>query len=219
MTDSLSVLEPESLSVEAEGWQQRKSVQTRVAILEAAVKCLAEHGYARTTTQMIAKTAGVSRGAMLHHYATKQELISAVIEFTCYRRMERFMGGIQGLSEPERVEQSAGFELYWDSLQTPEFEAYLELSVAARTDADLADIFIPAARRFLDIERRETARMFPEWADKLDLLELASDLTVGALQGLYLNRHLWEPRERRRTLRKFVGQVVNALRDGEITPP
>jgi len=70
MATGLAVLEPEGLDSHGQGWQQRKSIQTRIAILEAAIDCLERQGYARTTTQMIAQTARISRGAMLHHYAT-----------------------------------------------------------------------------------------------------------------------------------------------------
>ena len=75
----LAPLEPDGLGAEGQTWQQRKSVQTRIAILEAAIDCLQRHGYGRTTTQLIAEMAGISRGAMLHHYATKQDLIASVI--------------------------------------------------------------------------------------------------------------------------------------------
>src|SRR5579859_7872919 len=118
---SLSQLEPEGLAAEGPGWQQRKSALTRTTILEAAIDCLEKYGYARTTTQLIAQTAGISRGAMLHHYATKQELIASVIDYTVYKRMESFMQRIKDLTDAERVEEQAGIELYWQSVQTREF--------------------------------------------------------------------------------------------------
>src|SRR5271169_5670622 len=93
----LAQLEPERLDAEGQGWQQRKSVQTRVAILEAAIDCLEKHGYRRTTTQVIAEIAGDSRGAMLHHYATRQDLIAAVIDYTMYKRMEVFIADVRAL--------------------------------------------------------------------------------------------------------------------------
>src|SRR5579859_4164701 len=133
----LAQLEPEGLDAEGQSWQQRKSVQTRVTILEAAIDCLQKHGYARTTTQLIAEMAGISRGAMLHHYATKQDLIASVIDYTFYKRMESFIERIKALSEPQRVQEQAGIELYWQSVLTREFAAYLELMVAARTDPEL----------------------------------------------------------------------------------
>ena len=53
---------------EALGWQAQKSASTRTQIIEAAIKCFIECGYSRTTTTLIAEKAGLSRGAMLHHF-------------------------------------------------------------------------------------------------------------------------------------------------------
>ena len=80
---------------------------------EAAIDCLAKHGYARTTTQLIAQVAEISRGAMLHHYATKQELIAAVIDYTFYKRMEIFTSGVSSLTEEQRIRDITGVERYW----------------------------------------------------------------------------------------------------------
>lgn len=210
----LSLLEPAGLAGGDAGWQQRKSAQTRVAVLEAAIDCLAEHGYANTTTQLIAQKAVISRGAMLHHYATKQELIESVIDYTFFKRMQRFVADIEALSEEERVREQAGLERYWQSLLTREFEAYLELMVAARTDAELRAIFEPKARRYDVVWRKQVASIFPEWGDRPEELLLAVDFSQATLEGLLLNRAIWEPRERRVRVRRLVDAVVLALREG-----
>ena len=54
-----------------EGWQAKKSAMTREAILEAAIHCIIDHGYAQTTTSLIADHANVSRGAMTHHFPSR----------------------------------------------------------------------------------------------------------------------------------------------------
>ena len=61
------------------GWQAQKSASTRELIIEAAIKCLVELGYARTTTTVIAEKAGLSRGAMLHHFPSKLGIIRAAV--------------------------------------------------------------------------------------------------------------------------------------------
>ncbi len=219
MENGLATLEPDGLDAEGQGWQQRKSIQTRVAILEAAIDCLEQRGYARTTTQMIAQTAQISRGAMLHHYATKQDLVGAVIDYTFYKRLEKFIARINGLSEKERVNENAGIEVLWQSLLTKEYAAYLELAVAARTDPELRDIFLPKARRFVEVERETNLKAFPEWADKLADYELARDFCAAAMEGLLLNREVWDDRNRRVKLRALISQTVLALRDGRLNVP
>lgn len=215
----LADLEPKGLDAEGQGWQQRKSIQTRLAILDAAIECLERCGYARVTTPMIAATAQISRGAMLHHYATKLELVEAVIDYTFFKRMEQFVARISELSEVQRVREQAGIELYWESILTREYAAYLELAIAARTDEELRAIFLPKARRFVEIEREAVLRAFPEWADKLPLYELAMDFCIAAMEGLLLNRDVWQDRNRRVLLRAFISQAILALRDGQIAPP
>jgi AcrR family transcriptional regulator len=210
----LAMLEPAGMAGEDDGWQKRKSAQTRVAILDAAVDCLAAHGYARTTTQLIAQTANISRGAMMHHYATKQELIDSVIDYTFFKRMQAFTVDVQSLSDRERVRDQAGIELFWQSLQTREYEAYLELAIAARTDAELREMFEPKARRFDVLWRRQVTNIFPEWLGKEDRLILASDFCQATMEGLWLNRRIWEPRSRRITLRRLVSDVILSIRDG-----
>jgi AcrR family transcriptional regulator len=175
---------------------------------------LATQGYARTTTQLIAQTANISRGAMMHHYATKQDLIDSVIDYTFFKRMEVFGNEIKRLSDRERVEEQAGIELFWQTLLTREYQAYLELSVAARTDAELRAIFEPKARRFDALWRQQTVKLFPEWADKQDKLLIAIDFCQAAMEGLLMNRSIWEPRERRIALRKMVSDAILSLRKG-----
>lgn len=217
--DPLAQLAPEGLELEGQGWQQRKSAQTRIAILEAAIDCLQTHGYSRTTTQLIAETAGISRGAMLHHYATRQELIASLIDYVFYKRMEGFLARINALSEGERVQQHAGIELYWRSLLTREFAAAMQLGIAARTDPELSEILIPKHRRYDQIERNTVLQAFPEWQDKPELYGLAMDFCIAAMEGLLLNRDVWDDRRRRRAFRALISNVITMIRVGQIVPP
>ena len=218
VAEGLAALEPQGLDTEGQGWQQRKSIQTRIAILEAAIDCLERQGYAHTTTQMIAQTARISRGAMLHHYATKQDLVGAVIDYTFFRRMEQFLARIAELTDDQRRRQE-GIELYGQSVLTREYAAYLELSVAARTDPELKEIFLPKARRFVQVEREAVLEAFPEWQDKLPVFELAMDFCIAAMEGLLLNREVWDDRARRVLLRAFIGETLLALREGRLEMP
>lgn len=60
--------------------QEERSTETRLRLLEATLECLYEDGAARTSTNHIAARAGVSRGALTHHYASKEQLIVAAME-------------------------------------------------------------------------------------------------------------------------------------------
>ena len=66
--------------------QQQRSRSTQHRLLDAAVDCLVERGWAGTTTTLVADRARVSRGAQLHHYRTKSALLIAAVEHLAERR-------------------------------------------------------------------------------------------------------------------------------------
>src|SRR5437764_1294066 len=61
--------------------QADRSRETKRKLMEATVDCLVERGWAGTTTVLVAERAGVSRGAQLHHFRTRGELVAAAVEY------------------------------------------------------------------------------------------------------------------------------------------
>ncbi len=214
MAEIVRSLEPSGMAEESASWQERKSARTRVALLEAAVDCLAEVGYARTTTQLVAARAKISRGAMLHHYTTKSALIENVIDYVVFKRMKTFYSAIAALSEEDRVARNKGVEIYWSSLQTPEYEAFFELNVASRTDAELRAVFEPKALAFDKLWFAQLPTFFPEWAGMPEKLSVARDFVVTVLEGLWLNRQIMSERSRRIAVRELLVKVLADLREG-----
>jgi len=116
-------------------WQQTKSQNTRNAILDAAIRCFYRFGYNNTTTEKIANEAGVSRGAMLHHFPSRADLIKAAVLHLNDKRLELFKreeSTVQSDATHSRVEE--GIDTYWRQLNTPYFVVFHELQIAARTD-------------------------------------------------------------------------------------
>ncbi|MBV9832442.1 MAG: helix-turn-helix transcriptional regulator, partial [Marmoricola sp.] len=52
----------------------------RQRLLDATIECLVEHGWSGTSTTLVSQRAGVSRGAQLHHFPTKNDLVVAAVE-------------------------------------------------------------------------------------------------------------------------------------------
>jgi AcrR family transcriptional regulator len=196
-------------------WQQRKSAQTRLRLIEAAVECLVEGGYVGLSTAAVAVRCKVSRGTMHHHFATRLALVAAVVEHVFYQRMrsylESYFTALRGGSEELLVEIAC--EQHWHSVQSREYAAYLELAVAARTDADLEACFAPAAQRFDEVWTSEMIEAFPEWRAHWDAFKLASDFTLAAHMGLLLHAPTFGSGERVERVRDLIAGVVRSLYD------
>lgn len=157
--------------------QEQRSATTRASLLDATIDTLVEEGYAATTTTAIAERAGVSRGAQLHHYPTKADLVAAAIEHLATKLLDQFAAATDELAESERVDFV--IDALWSSFSAPLLPAWIELSVAARTDADL--------RRRLHGVARRVREAIVERADSVDAL-LVVTMTLCLLEGLTLER-------------------------------
>ncbi|MFE3545412.1 TetR/AcrR family transcriptional regulator [Nocardia sp. NPDC059177] len=117
--------------------QGQRSSAMRARLLDATIDCLVDYGYAGTTTPRVAERAGVTRGAQLHHFGAKHDLVVAAINHLAQRRVTA------ALSEVTQVRAGAdpvgaALEFLWDLHQGPLFVATVELWVAGRTDPALA---------------------------------------------------------------------------------
>jgi AcrR family transcriptional regulator len=118
--------------------QSERSRAMRQRLLEATVECLVEHGWSGTSTTLVSQRAGVSRGAQLHHYPTKNDLVLAAIDHLSTTREDEMRARVAALPEgPGRTRQVLG--MLAELFTGPLFVAATELWVAARTDAKLRE--------------------------------------------------------------------------------
>ena len=139
---------------------QQRAVETRAALLDAALECLVELGYAATSTPEIASRAGVSRGAQLHHFPTKAGLLAAAVDRLLERRLSEFRKAFADLP-PGTDELSAAVDVLWSMFEGPTFAAWAELWMAARTDPELAAVVVDLDRRFSDEALAIYMEIFP----------------------------------------------------------
>ncbi|MBV7245104.1 MULTISPECIES: TetR/AcrR family transcriptional regulator [Streptomyces] len=110
--------------------KQDRSRATRQRLLEAAVACLAEHGWAGSTVSVVAERAGVSRGAAQHHFPTREDLFTGAVEYVAEERS----AALRALPVQGRAEVVAALV---DLYTGPLFRAALQLWVAASNEAQL----------------------------------------------------------------------------------
>lgn len=167
--------------------QAARTAATRAQLLDATIECLSELGYARTTTSEIAERAGVSRGAQLHHFPTKAELVITAVDHLFARRHEEFVAAIAAL--PAGADRAAAaIDLLWKMVSGPTFFAWLELAVAARTDPDLRDSVASLSRRFMDVVRTTFPQLFPPPAQPNAFYEVAPMFVFALMDGLAVNQ-------------------------------
>jgi AcrR family transcriptional regulator len=116
--------------------QEERTRAMRARLLEATVELLVEKGYAGTSTTLVSERAGVSRGAQLHHFPTKQDLVVAAVQHVTDVRGSELAAAAQNLPTGNRRTRAV-LQVLGDHFTSPVFTAALELWVAARTDPEL----------------------------------------------------------------------------------
>jgi len=158
--------------------QAERTATTRAALLAATVDTLVERGYRGTTTSDVARRAGVSYGALLHHYPTKADLLCAAVAHLLDQRIGEFRKAMADLP-PETVTRDAAIDVLWTMFSGPTFTAWLELWLAARTDPELTPAVEAVDREFSSTSVELFRELFP------DESAAAPDLPVTAVATLF----------------------------------
>ncbi len=167
--------------------REERGAATRERLLQAAVDSLYEKGYVATTTVEVCKRAKAPRGTLLHHFGTKTELVVAAAEYIFELRLDEFRQAIGALPPNERHARVV-IDLLWTIISGPTFYAWLELTVAARTDPELRAALVSFQRRF---EPRTTQAYYELFPHKTvgDANERATkDFGFALLNGLAIDR-------------------------------
>jgi AcrR family transcriptional regulator len=156
--------------------QGERSAATQRRLLDAAVAALYEKGYGGTTTMEVQQRAGVSRGALLHHYSSRTDLMVAAVEHLTRERIAEVISLVRSQAPEEgRVEWAVN--VLWETFQGPLFTASLELWLAARNDHELLAALLPQERILGQTIRSMAADLFgselsskPGFPEALELL-------------------------------------------------
>ena len=162
--------------------QSDRTANTRAAILEATVALLGERGYAGTSTRLAAERAGVSLGALQHHFRTKAELSAEAMQYVTEKQAREFVAATPPAGDEfERYEEI--LDRLWIVFRGPSFAAGVEIQMAARTDTDLQE---PVRQLHENSERviQESAlELLPGMASSPEFTAFFQ-LTLASLRGL-----------------------------------
>jgi AcrR family transcriptional regulator len=172
--------------------QAERREATRTALLDASIECLVEEGYANTTTRRIAERAGVTPGALQHHFASKAELLGQAIRHVRKAFGEEMLahGPPEAPSIRARCEQL--LDRMWEVHRGAFFQASTELLVAARTDDDLRATLVELQHETAQLNVLAARILYPEMADQPGFAQII-DTGQAAIRGLALRAFVDAP--------------------------
>jgi len=168
--------------VRATRTQGERSAAMQKRLLDAAVASLVEKGYAGTTTLEVQQRAGVSRGALLHHYNSRADLMVAAVEHLSRNRVAEVLSTTTEAPPKERRTEWA-VQVLWRTFEGPLYAAALELWVAARHDPELRAALQPQERILGQAIRSMATDLFGAGAGGSPAFAEALDLVIDAMRG------------------------------------
>jgi AcrR family transcriptional regulator len=156
----------------------------RARLMDATVELLVERGFNGTSTTLVSERAGVSRGAQLHHFPTKNDLVVAAVEHLTEKRGAEFAAAARKLPDGAKRTRAV-LQVLGDHFTSPVFTAALELWVAARTDETLLAAVAPLEQRVGREVHRLTVELLGADESKPGVRELVQ-ATLDLVRGLGL---------------------------------
>lgn len=156
----------------------------RRRLLNSAIETLHDRGYAAASTTEILRRAKVSRGAMLHHFPTKVDLMLATAFHILELQTSRYRDALALIADPR--ERFLGItRIVWRALREPTGMALLELLMATRSDPELGRRFPAVGRQFEAVHEEEMRQLAADIGlNNSDALKQMIDVVLGAMRGL-----------------------------------
>lgn len=113
--------------------QRERSESMQKRVMDATLYCIGQKGYQCTSLQDIAQAAGISRGAITHHFTCKLELCAAAIRYFVEWRQAVVA---KAMASRRCASQACRLEALWDTFLDV-FPITLEIMIALRSDREL----------------------------------------------------------------------------------
>lgn len=194
--------------------QLDRSRTARERLLAAAIDVLIRSGYNGLTTKEVARCAGMSNGALMHHFGSKEELVVAATAWVYQAASDR---GRQVANTAAAAQQPIeGFitdclSVYFDW----PFIAALEVIVVARTDPALMARILPVMEEYRDTVNASWLSVFEESGMAIDQARVVLDLTLNVVRGMALNG-MWRKNEQlyKQQLQEWVSILAASIVPG-----
>jgi AcrR family transcriptional regulator len=136
-----------SIPAAARRTQEERSDETQSLLQQATLRLLLEQGYGRLTTSEVAHLAGVSKGALTHHFANKEDLVVRSIA----HQLEEVTASLRRFAE-SGTERALGsdeiIDYLWDMMAGGLFYVTMEYLPEARHNEGFRERLVPIVRQF-----------------------------------------------------------------------
>lgn len=170
--------------------QAERSEETRTRILKAAANLIRKRGYARFRTAEVAEEAGLSRGAQLHHFPTKDALVVATLEFVFEQAQVLSRRRAAAVNRPRDLIEAV-IEDAREFFFSEHFKVAIDIVLSTSTNQSVR-------KQILEISRKARRPVETAWTEALASngvpAQLASDivaLSLSLVRGMAL-RTLWD---------------------------
>jgi len=166
--------------------QEERSTATRAKLIRATIECIRERGYGSTRTSDIAERTGMTRGALQYHFATKPDLLLAVVASVSEEVLEHLRVAAQEKgSIRERVETT--LQQIWDVYRSPGYHVVIEVLTATRSDEKLRKTLDPYTYGIEEMLREWWASFFSDADVPPNRIEAMRHMVRSALRGMAIS--------------------------------
>jgi AcrR family transcriptional regulator len=188
--------------------QAQRRAATRGALLDAAIECLIEQGYAGLTTRKVAERAGVSQGTQMHYFPTRARFVAEAITHVAFKLAAelREQDGRRRRSDRRRLEEL--LDHVWEIHTGPIFQATTELWVAARTDSEIRAVMDDVTEDVTRLIGEAATELFPELMARPRARDLL-DMSMATMRGFALLRFTGDPGDVERRWRRARAHLLD----------
>lgn len=185
------MMRPDDLSLAVKNKPRRtqevRSKEARTKLIGAAIALICEKGFARTTMAEIASVAGLTRGAIQHHFRGREELLAAIL----LEVEERVIESFSAASPTPDIPLEKRIDILIDNLgevcRSNAYLAAIDITCCSRSDPALRDALRQSVRRSADHFRLLWQRTFGTEISE-DTISECRRVVVAVSRGLVMSR-------------------------------
>ena len=190
--------------------QKSRSNSTINKILQATIDTIYEAGFHNTTTSRISLKAGVSRGALLHHFPRKEILIAEAVRFMLRKEIEEIERLAKNVTK-KRLSIDEFVDILWEHFSGPLFMTTMDYLAASRTEPLLKRELVPASLEFNESLDKIWQRFFVTKSVSDEEKRLAFTSTICLLRGMAVNSVLRDDADYFRDLLNFWKKELTSI--------